>query len=180
MVADNLQLGKNHAEFTSGRRRLKIQIRVSPNGKSKTSKKSAKAHRTGVAAARQDFPQSTNVSSPIQAASRRRHARQDQRELDTGLHRNGYERDDFVISDNEGDRFEEHEEDDEDAFEPIREAGVIQNVRKRQLGPPITVDQKLERLNPTHRMVVDEFMVHAKRECEKVRQDSVRYNLSKA
>ncbi len=152
----------------AGRRRVKIQIRISPNGKPKASRKPVKARATGVAASRQDFPQSTNVSSPVQAASRRRKARADTRERDNDLHRNGYERDDFVISDNEGDLAEETEEEDEDAFEPVREAGVIHSVRKRQLGPPITVDHKLERLNPTHRMVVDEFMVHAKRECEKV------------
>jgi len=70
------------------------------------------------------------------------------RNLDVELHSNGYERDDFVISDNDAELAEESEEEDEDAFEP---------------------DHKLERLNPTHRMVVDEFMVHAKRECEKVR-----------
>lgn len=128
-----------------------------------------KARGTGVAASRQDFPQSTNVSSPVQAASRRRHARTGMRKLDVELHDNGYERDDFVISDNDGNLAEETEDDDDgDAFEPIREAGVVKSARKRQLGPPITVDHKLERLNPTHRMVVDEFMVHAKRECEKV------------
>ncbi len=91
------------------------------------------------------------------------------RNLDVELYSNGYKRDDFVISDNDADPAEESEEDDEDAFEPIRQAGVVKSARQRQLGPPITVDHKLERLNPTHRMVVDEFMVHAKRECEKVR-----------
>lgn len=90
------------------------------------------------------------------------------RRVDVELHSNGYERDDFVISDNDGNFAEESEEDDEDAFEPIREVGVVKSRRKRLLGPPITIDHKLERLNPTHRLVVDGFMVHAKRECEKV------------
>lgn len=89
--------------------------------------------------------------------------------MDDELHRKGYERDDFVVSDKEAEDFGESN-DDEDAFEPIREAGFSQKVKKRPLGPPITVDQKLETLNPTHRMVVDEFMVYAKRECEKVCQ----------
>ena len=94
--------------------------------------------------------------------------RTETKKVDEKTHSNGYERDDFVISDNDGNFAEETEDDGEDAFEPIREAGVVKSARKRQLGPPITVDHKLERLNPTHRMVVDDFMIHAKRECEKV------------
>ena len=90
------------------------------------------------------------------------------KKLDVELHRNGYERDNFVISDDDAHLPEESEDDDDDAFEPIREVGGIRSARKRKLGPPITIDHKLERLNPTHCMVVDEFMVHAKRECEKV------------
>ena len=83
------------------------------------------------------------------------------------MHRNGYIRDDFVVSDDEGRTFEET--DDEVPFEPVREAGKPQELSKRRLGPPITTDEKLARLNDTHRMVVDDFMVHAKKECEKVR-----------
>ena len=52
--------GKKAADYSSGQRRLKLQIRMSPNGK------------TGARAARAtDHPQSTNVSSPVQSAARR-------------------------------------------------------------------------------------------------------------
>lgn len=113
------------------------------------------------------MPQSTNVSSPVQAASIRRQKRGQKEIAELDLHVNGYERDDFVVSDNDDAGLEETDS-GEDAFEPIREAGVSRKREGTRLGPPITADHKLERLNPTHRMVVDEFMVHAKRECEKV------------
>ena len=82
---------------------------------------------------------------------------------DTDLHPNGYIRDDFIISDAEGDDLEETD-DDEDAFEPIRVAGKPVRSRKWQLGPPITTDEKLDHLNETHRMIVEDFVHHAKEE----------------
>lgn len=122
---------------------------------------------TGVVASRRECPQSTNVSSPVQAMSRRRKAIIENDEEQFALHNNGYERDDFVVSDR--DCHKVGESDDEDAFEPIREAGQITRSRKRKLGPPITTDEKLDRLNETHRMVVEDFMIHAKSESSKVR-----------
>lgn len=119
-----------------------------------------------MSASRRDYPLSTNVSSPVQAMSRRRNKR-DLDDQDHDLHANGYARDDFVISD--GDVQNTPETDDEDdAFEPIREAGRPVRSRKRQLGPPITIDEKLDRLNETHRMVVEDFVINAKREFAKV------------
>ena len=88
------------------------------------------------------------------------------------LHSNGYARDDFVVSD-DGDRETEETGDDEDAFEPIREFGKPERSRKRPLGPPITTDDKLDRLNETHRIIVDDFVTHAKKECERVRHGSL-------
>lgn len=87
---------------------------------------------------------------------------------DSAIHRNGYQRDNFVVSDAEDQSFKGSDEDKEVAFEPIRKAGKRQALKKRQLGPPITTDEKLDRLNETHRMVVDDFVIHAKKECEKV------------
>lgn len=167
--ADGTKLGKNCDDFITGRRKLKIQVRISPNGKTKVSKPAFKPRSTGVRAARRDYPQSTNVSSPIQAASRRRqvlHEWDDRTERT--LHRNGYVRDNFVISDDEAYQFAGKDQEGDDDFETIREAGKPQRTTRRQLGPPITTDEKLERLNPTHRMVVEDFMVHARRLSNKV------------
>ena len=85
-------------------------------------------------------------------------------ELD--LHSNGYVRDNFVVSDNEGQDYEET--DDEDyAFEPVKQASKPERSRKRQLGPPITTDEKLSRLDSLHRLIVDDFVYAAKSEMEK-------------
>jgi hypothetical protein len=85
-------------------------------------------------------------------------------------HKNGYQRDDFVTSSE--DEFSRDTDDDEGAFEPIREAGKVQKSRKRSLGPPITMDDKLDQLNETHRMIVEDFLIRGKKECNKVRLDS--------
>ena len=142
-------------------------MRVSPDGKTKGVIKGTKGKATGVSRSHKDYPQSTNVSSPIQAATRRRNVRVSDGNQNFALHSNGYERDDFVVSDLEVQSAEDSDN-EEDAFEPIREAGRPQRSRKRELGPPITTDEKLDRLNETHRMVVEDFMINAKRECEKV------------
>ncbi len=154
------QLGDNYHDFMSRRRRLELKIRVSPNGKVRAPEILAEAHGkgTGVGIARHDYPESTNVSSPVQAASRRRTVRKkDQCEAE-GRHANGYARDDFVVSDEE-----------DDGFENVRVAGKPRREPpQRQLGPPITIDEKMARLNPTHRDIVNEFVYVAKKECERV------------
>lgn len=120
-----------------------------------------------MAAAKQDYPLSTNVSSPIQQASRRRIAQYSNSDPNVKLKSKGYSRDAFVVSDNDAISGNEFDEDSE-AFEPVREAGKSRISKKRELGPPIMTDEKLEKLNPTHRMVVDDFMCRAKKESENV------------
>jgi len=112
---------------------------------------------TGVAASRHEYPLSTNVSSPIQAASKRRKLPKAQAQKGLGLHSNGYVQDDFVVSDNES--AYNTSEDRSDAGRGLIQAiGTSREIRKRKLGPPITTDEKLERLNSLHQMVVVEFM----------------------
>ena len=72
--------------------------------------------------------------------------------------------DDFVVQDDE----EETADESDNGFEPIREVGKSHPVTKRQLGPPITIDEKMDSLNPIHRDVVEEFFTHAKEESKKV------------
>lgn len=115
-----------------------------------------------------DYPQSTNVSSPVQALSRRRKLQNIEFAQDTDVHNNGCVRDDFVLSDGEDGELSETDDED-DAFEPIRVAGKPDRSRKRQLGPPITTDEKLDQLNEIHRMIVEDFVRHAKDEGNNVR-----------
>ena len=73
--------------------------------------------------------------------------------------------DNFIVADDE---LEESQDDSEDGFEPLREAGKSRNNTKRQLGPPITMDEKLEELNSIHLAVVEDFLIYAKKKCKEV------------
>lgn len=141
-----IKLGCNSKEFSTGRRRVNIQIRVSPNGKTNkraVQKSSRKKTGTGVDAAEDSFPASTNVSSPVQAMTRRRLVRK-------------AEMPPLSEDSSEG-------EDDLSFFEPVRQRGVRSEPTGRQPGPPITDDEKLARLNLTHRHILDDFMGNAKK-----------------
>jgi bloom syndrome protein len=155
---------------------------VSPKGpktKSKPSKKASKSG-TGVAAAALDvdtYGQSTDVSSPIRTISRRRKGKNpyiddeaehdendDDDDTEADLDRRGYVRDGFVAS--------EGSEDDD--FEPVRNASKRTAVtRSRPLGPPITSDNRLveANLNGIHQMVIQQFVVEAKKLEEKIRNE---------
>ena len=170
MEIDHAKIGKNSYDFAKGRRKLKLQIRLSPSGKTRDSTKvrtqTSKKRETGVAASHLDYPTSTNVSSPIQAASRRRIKQKSNAQPELQFHRNGYSRDDVVVDD-DGPSLETEDE-SEDGFGPIIEKGQSRSLSKRALGPPITIDEKLERLNAIHRMVVEDFLQNAKELSQKV------------
>ncbi|KAJ5650578.1 Bloom syndrome protein [Penicillium longicatenatum] len=130
-----LKLGRRATEFESGQRKMKLQVRVSP-GKARVPRPAMKAK-----SGSQAHPTSTMVSSPIQSANDRRQARHKQR----------------------GVRFDFSEGEESDGFEPIRVSGKQQRQIARELGPPITIDQKMDRLDHLHRAVVEDFEVTAKR-----------------
>jgi bloom syndrome protein len=147
-----LQLGPNAREFLSGRRKLKLQIRVSPKAaKVQTSSNKKQGHSgAGVAAAmdQDSYLESTDISSPIRGASRNR----------KGKTRAVAEPDEAS--------------EDED-FEPVREARRRSGIARTRspLGPPITSDQRLEEanLNKIHRNMVEQFVIKAKGIDEKIR-----------
>lgn len=162
-----VHLGRNSNDFANKRRRLKIQIRISPKGKSRAGQKSTKAKKgTGVRAAAQDYPQSTNVSSPVQALSRRRRAQME--EMDEEMEESDEEMKGFIDDGEHALGDDEEDDDEEGGFEPIRKAQNRARSTRRELGLPITTDEKLSRLNPNHRDVVEEFVVLAKDECKNV------------
>lgn len=139
-----LKLGRRATEFETGQRQLNLQVRVSPNGKGKAAAKPTQKSKSGT----QSYPQSTLVSSPIQSAHDRRQARSQQR-----IKR---------VNDSSTD-------DESDGFEPLRVAGRSRNESGHAVGPPITIDQKMERLDHLHRAVVEDFEVTAKRYLQEVR-----------
>lgn len=133
-----IKLGFRAADFESGRRRLRLDVRLPPNGSS---------HLRGNAG-RDDLPQSTNVSSPVQSANRRRLAR--------------YRHTNTAEDEGDSDR-------DSDGFERIRVAGKNERKAKNLPGPPITQDHRYDRLDPLHKTVAEDFMVYAKNYCQDVR-----------
>lgn len=126
-----------------------------------------------------DYPPPTNITSPVQPVAKRRKAPRSKNETSKG----GYVEDDFVVNDDYATAFEEprhtikvrdkiqdfaaYESSSDDDFEPVRQAGRPRRSNKREIGPPITSDEKLEALNPIHRGVVENFMLEAKTASEK-------------
>lgn len=143
-------LGRRATEFETGQRQMKLQIRVSPSkGKTQAVRPTQKS-RSGS----QGYPQSTMVSSPIQSANNRRHARS-QQQIKRVDHSS--------------------EDDDSDGFEPIRVVGKQRRDNARELGPPITSDHKMDQLDHLHRAVVEDFEVTAKRYLQDVSTSPVPY-----
>ncbi|KAL4869058.1 hypothetical protein BDV12DRAFT_88620 [Aspergillus spectabilis] len=131
-----MKLGPRAGEFESGRRRLRLDIRISPNGKARKRGEAGRSY----------LPESTNVSSPVQTANRRRLA---------------HYRHNAGDGESDSDR-------DSDGFERIRVAGRKERNEKKQPGPPITQDHRFDRLDPLHKAVAEDFMVYAKNYCQDV------------
>ena len=107
------------------------------------------------------------MSSPVQAATRRRIVQKAEVSDQLDLPFNSYSHNKLLLSDDE---ISIHNSDDEsdDPRPQTRGLRAPYGQRKKRLGPPITTDEKIEGLNTTHRLVVDDFMVHATKECRQV------------
>lgn len=126
-------------------------------------------------------PPSTMVSSPVRAASKRhrtasapRHsvAKYGEDEFDShgAHHPNGYQKDDFVVSD-----------EDNNYFAPVPSHRLRPSVSKHQrqqtlheLGPPISkhAQGRTPKLNEIHQEIVEHFLEEAKELEEKIRNGS--------
>lgn len=134
-----LKVGRRAAEFESGRRDLKLQVRLSPS-------KAARPITGTRPSGKDDHPISTNVSSPVQSANHRRLAKFRHRASED----------------------EDSGSEDSDGFERIRVAGKPRQEKKRSLGPPITDDGDFSRLDQLHQAVAEDFMYFAKQTCQQV------------
>ena len=141
-------------EFESGRRSLKIQVLASPHEKARTSapppqksRKKARGIGTGVKAAPDDCPASTNVSSPLQPKTKRKLPRRVQEEEDS-------DDDDFIVHTSQM----EDEEDPELDLRPRKST---------KLGPPITSDTS-STLNPIHQHILNDFVDEARAKIERI------------
>jgi bloom syndrome protein len=125
---------------------------------------------TGVAAAQEkdSYIDSTDVSSPIRAASRNRKGKNRCMDVPSDDDDPGDVRHVFLASDGS----------EEEDFEPIREAGkrsAFSDTRP-QLGPPITRDQRIDEANlcDVHRDIIPHFVMEAKKLEEKIRNEKGR------
>ncbi|KAF2835866.1 ATP-dependent DNA helicase, partial [Patellaria atrata CBS 101060] len=162
-----VKLGKKCKDFMNGQRRLELQVRMSPSKPTKKTKpevkKTKKKSGTGVAAAKESYPISTNVSSPVQAASRRRKARNSE-EVYEGMHSNGYGMDSFVV----GNDINDDDDDESDGFEPVRERQTRRKATQTHLGPPITINEEMEQVEPIHKDFVENFVIEAEKKCKDI------------
>lgn len=179
-----VMLGKNCDQYTArGNQRLHMQVRTSPRGKPTVPPKKKTKSDSGVGQAKSrkkavgsmpppDLPQSTNVSSPIQAASRRKKASKSGNKPSAGLdrHANGYYHDGFVVEDPEDGGYGNGTDDQssDDAFEPVRVKGKPPRDKARRLGPPITSDTTMDGLDEVHRMLVESFVEGARRKAKEI------------
>ena len=125
---------------------------------------------TGVTAAQEkdSYIESTDVSSPIRAASRNRKGKNRCIDVQSNDDEHGDAQHTFLASDGSED----------ENFEPIREAGrrsAFSDTRP-QLGPPITRDQRIDEanLNDIHRDIIPHFVIAAKEIEEKIRNEKGR------
>lgn len=133
-----MKLGLRANDFEGGRRRCRLDVRIDSDSRT----------RGRGDAERNYLPQSTNVSSPVQSANRRR--------LDR------YKYTDAASDDSDSDM-------DSDGFEKVRVAGRKERKGKNLPGPPITQDHRFDQLDTLHKTVAEDFMVYAKNYCQSVR-----------
>ena len=148
-----VQLGRKEHMFRNGRRKMEIQVRLSPSSsKEKIVRKSkTKQRATGVTGARTEFPTSTIISSPIPAASPRK--------VNRGRSRPSCDYDDSLQG---------FIEDDSDYFGEENIRPRSRHDKRHSLGPPITTDQKLASLDEMHQTVLENFVILAKRKCDDI------------
>jgi bloom syndrome protein len=146
-----VKVGRKARDFENGRRPVKIQVLASGHGKAKFTVPPPKNHKkgstTGVKAASEDYPASTNVSSPVQPRSRRKAVQRNQ-----------------IVEPSE----DEDEEDDNMGFAPVREFGVPRVHMKSTFSAAITNDDKMDELNEVHQHVLEDFIEKAKSHLERI------------
>ncbi|EFQ99075.1 ATP-dependent DNA helicase hus2/rqh1 [Nannizzia gypsea CBS 118893] len=157
-AVQHVRRGRNAQRFKSGRHKTELPIRITP-GKAPTTTRRADMNFTGVRAAREEQPESTNVSSPIRGPS---HSRIPNR------------RSNKVETESDDDTKDDSEEDDSDGFAPIRGArnsGNLPRSRHSRLGPRITDDGSRSGLSDLRGIVLDEFLMRAKSKCEQIKME---------
>lgn len=139
-----VSLGRSYNRY-SGSTQFHLQVATAAGSKAtKATGKTAgkKNAKKSVASMMQDMPLSTNVSSPVQAGSKRKKAAR------------------VIASDDETDS--------DDAFAPVRGPGNAQRSKVRELGPPIRSDKVMDGLNDILKQVVESFVHAAEEKCKEI------------
>ncbi|EME77960.1 uncharacterized protein MYCFIDRAFT_216933 [Pseudocercospora fijiensis CIRAD86] len=165
-VLSYVNLGRRCNDFAPGKARLKMLIRSSPRA-TKIVKKPMK--RRGDDTTVKALPMSTNVSSPVQAVSKRKKAAA-QSNVRQSRQANDYERDGFVVDDPSEDSFGEdaETETDDEYYAPAPQP--IKPQRKRIAPQPrgrtITIDDTMSNLSELHKDFVAQFEQEAEEKCK--------------
>merc|ERR1712093_105717 len=137
-ASDYVQLGPNCRDYMTGKHKVYLTVEVPSS-----SLANQKTHNV------QKYPTSTMLTSPISAAARR------SKSSNLPSKGTGYERDDFVVSDDDGDH--------EDAFESVETpSSRVRIMPVDKFAGPITTDQRMADLSDIHLSVVLEFVQKAK------------------
>jgi bloom syndrome protein len=147
-TTEYVQPGPNASVFEQGRRPLRIQVLASPRNKAQAKiskpRKTAKGN-TGVAAAADTYPASTNVSSPLQSRPCRRAVERSPTSSD----------DDFIAQSSE----------EEDIIASRR---AVKRAKADSRSAPITSDECISNLNEIHQYVLEDFVEGAKKDIERI------------
>ncbi|CZT15327.1 uncharacterized protein RCC_01188 [Ramularia collo-cygni] len=163
----HVNLGSKCTDFRSGsRKQLIMQISTTP----KMPKTKAVASKSKKAAGpkRRELPMSTNVSSPLHGASRRKKSAQSGE-----MHANGYKKDNFIVSDAEEEEFyQDADTESDDGFAPVIDARKPRQKAPaaRGLGTRITTDEVISSLSEVHQIVLEDFMSLAEKKCKEIQK----------
>lgn len=163
----HVNLGAKCTDYRSGSRKQLI-IQVSTTPKMPKTKAVAGKGKKAATSKKKELPMSTNVSSPIQGASRcKKSAKQGE------MHLNGYRKDNFIVSDPEDEEFmQDAETESDDGFAPVIDARKPRQKTpaSRSLGPRITSDEVISNLSEVHQMVLEDFMTLAEKKCKDIQK----------
>lgn len=154
----------------SGRRKLELVTKIVSDADAAAAKPKKRAKKATA------LPPSTNVSSPVRGSSKKRKGRslpldeEDEEsdvELSGPLHANGYEKDNFVVSDVE-------EDSEDDGFAPMRRPPPKRRQQTlHELGGPISRDSRFDEanINEVHADIILAFVEEAKQLEENLRNE---------
>ncbi|KAF7561746.1 hypothetical protein G7046_g2407 [Stylonectria norvegica] len=164
MAIQYLQVGSTARLFLTGQRKLMLDIQVTEGDKSAIPTKAKPKKPTKKKAKEQEAlaVQSTYVSSPIDRRRRRTRVADSDDETPS-MTRHGYAKNGFVIDDNEMD-----EEDEEECFEQLPKHRPAKPPA-RTLGPPISIDERLQALPEIHQDIIHGFVREARKLEEHIR-----------